>query len=175
MRIDTLRGRVAGKSATGTLTSPNVIVPDQNVRMPVPGLSSSSSSAMRGLPFADSGEARLERVGEFLVAGLPRAERFDFHFAALCLRLDELHHALPVLVAELRGVELSLESLEKLPGHLQFFFVERAPFGSLQIFRRDDFPGMPEHVEYEVAVLDPQRAYILPVAHHPLRDALFLF
>src|SRR5688572_7789606 len=83
MRKPTLaRGRFAANSDTGTDTSPNVIVPDQNGRAPPAPPSSKSSSSATGCPpfrrfllaAPDRGEARRQRLVERSLVGLLRTE-----------------------------------------------------------------------------------------------------
>src|SRR5688572_17437919 len=93
------RDRVAGKSATGTLTRPNVIVPVQKDRIP-PGCSmSSSSAATSGSPLLHAGQARFEGAGQLVFLRLLWTEDLQLHLPAFRARLDQLHDASAVLVA----------------------------------------------------------------------------
>src|SRR5437016_3457488 len=84
--------RLAGKSATGMLTSPKLIVPDQNARERP---SASSRSGTTSLPAA---QARLERGGERHRLA-PARRPAELHPSSLRLRLDELEDALAILVS----------------------------------------------------------------------------
>src|SRR5829696_1914950 len=123
MRSDARFERAAGNKLTGTLTSPNVSVPDQNGR---PEAFSSSGSALCRL-------ARLTLGGTFLL--LPQrldalrkniVERSSLTFrpyglqsrcAPLRFLLDELHHALAILVFVLLRIKLALQHLNQLLRH----------------------------------------------------------
>src|SRR5512138_2309013 len=103
MRSDTLRPRFAGKSATGTLTSPNVIAPVQNDRIPDADSEATSSSSGTLLPH--SREARGQRARQGILRRPLRPECLHLHFAAALLGLDQVHDAVAIFVAVLRRVE----------------------------------------------------------------------
>src|ERR1044071_5786655 len=104
---------MAEESAPGTVTSPNVMDPDQNGRNP-PGFwkSSSSGSAMSfPLRCLHSFETGFEGVRELFFLLLLRTERHHLRLAPGGLGLHEIEHAGPVFVAILRGIELSMQRL----------------------------------------------------------------
>src|SRR5215213_4423504 len=114
MRSDVRVDRVAGNKLTGTLTSPNVSVPDQNGRPPA--FSSSGSSLLRlalGGTFLLLSQ-RLNALGQNIVEG--RGLTFRLHWfqsrrMSLCLLLDKLHHAFAKLVFVFRRIELTFQLL----------------------------------------------------------------
>src|SRR6185369_12731222 len=101
MRSDVRVERCAGNKLTGTLTSPNVNVPDQNGRPPA--FSSSGSTFLRlvlGSAFLLLPQ-RLNTLRKHAV----ESSRLRFSFdrlqsrcVSLRLLLDELHHAFAILV-----------------------------------------------------------------------------
>src|SRR4026207_401060 len=115
MRSDARLDRVAGNKLTGTLTSPNVSVPDQN-GLP-PALSSSGSATLRlalGGTFLLLPQ-RLDALREHVVER--RSLTFRFHGlqswrASLCLLLDELLDTLAILVLVFLRIELTLQHLD---------------------------------------------------------------
>src|SRR5581483_525495 len=96
IRNATARERLAGKSATGTLTRPKLIVPLQNER--------TGAGCSGTLPPAEPREARLQRVRQFLLPGGARTERHDLRLPPVRLRFDQIHHAIAIVIAELRRV-----------------------------------------------------------------------
>src|SRR5690606_28176334 len=122
MRSDTPLERVAGISATGTLTSPKVIVPDQNERAPT---RSSSDSVRSGTlpPLACGGEAAFEYVGERLLLRAGRGLR-ELHDLSGCLRLHQVQHAVAVLVPVGGDVEVVLHRGDELLRHAKLAFVQ---------------------------------------------------
>src|SRR4029078_7455071 len=99
MRSDVRAVRATGNKLTGTLTSPNVSVPDQNGRPPA---FSSSGSALLRLDLGGTFlllSQRLNTLREHVVER--RSLAFRFHsLQARCVSLrfllDELHHALAI-------------------------------------------------------------------------------
>src|SRR5947209_15671811 len=104
MRSATPRACVAGKSATGTDTSPKVIVPDQKVRSPATASVSSATGRL-----LQAAQARLERVSERLLVRLLRPELGHLRLAAVRLRLDQLEHARAIVVVQRGRIEALLE------------------------------------------------------------------
>src|SRR5215216_3410395 len=120
MRSDVRVERAAGNRLTGTLTSPNVSVPDQNGLPPAFSSSGSASLFRVALGSAFLLPQRLDTLREHIVERccLP----FRFHGlqprrASLGFLLDELHHALAILVFVFRRIELSLQHLDELLRH----------------------------------------------------------
>src|SRR5215467_6458162 len=105
MRNEARFDRDAGNKLTGTLTSPNVSVPDQNGRPPA--FSSSDSVFLRAV----LGSAFLllpQRLNTLCEHAVERS-RLRFSFNRLQARrmsfsflLDELHHAFAILVFVIR-------------------------------------------------------------------------
>src|SRR6185436_18817402 len=99
MRSDARFDRAAGNKLTGTLTSPNVSVPDQNGRPPAP--SSSGSSRFRlalGGTFLLLPQ-RLYALREYIIerGSLTfRLHRFQSRRTSLRFILDELPHTFAV-------------------------------------------------------------------------------
>src|SRR5687768_14638849 len=102
---------VAGNKFTGTLTSPNDSVPDQNGRGP--DRSSSTSAAC----FLLLGSALLLLQGfQTLLQNAVQRCRFPFRLHrgqtrcfALCFLLEEFSHPAAVLVFVIRRIKLALE------------------------------------------------------------------
>src|ERR1051325_10144797 len=124
MRSDVRTDRVAGNRLTGTLTSPNVKVPDQNGR--APASCSSGSALLRDV----LGSAllllsqRLDTLCQYAVEC--RSLRFRFNCsqlrrATLCFLFDEFHHALTILIFVFLWIELALQNLYELLRHCQLF------------------------------------------------------
>src|SRR6185369_7387613 len=115
MRSDVRTDRVAGNKLTGTLTSPNVNVPDQNGRPPA---FSSSGSALLRLALGGTFlllSQRLNTLREHIVER--RSLAFRLHglqsrCVSLSLLLDELHHPLAILVFIFFGLELTFQHLD---------------------------------------------------------------
>src|SRR5215217_2217004 len=115
MRSDVRTVRAAGNKLTGTLTSPNVNVPDQNGRPPA---FSSSGSARLLLALGGTFlllSQRLNALREHIV------ERRSLAFCLHCLQsrcvslgflLDKLHHALAILIFVLLRIKLALQHLD---------------------------------------------------------------
>src|SRR5215217_4357297 len=124
MRSDVRVDRVAGNKLTGTLTSPNVSVPDQNGRPPA--FSSSGSSLLRlalGGTFLLLSQ-RLDALRQNIIKS--RSLTFRLHClqsrrASLSFLLDKLHHALAILVFVFRRSKFALQHLNQLLRHRQFF------------------------------------------------------
>src|SRR3954468_14936353 len=110
MRSDARFERLAGNKLTGTLTSPNVNVPDQNGRPPA---FSSSGSARFLLALGGTFlllPERLNALREHIVES--RSLTFRLHGlqarrVALRLLRDELHHPLAILVFVFLRIELT--------------------------------------------------------------------
>src|SRR5215216_3095326 len=119
MRRDVRVERAAGNRLTGTLTRPNVSVPDQNGRPPA--FSSSGSVVLRAtLGSAFLLPQRLDTLRQHIVerCGLPfRFHGLQLRRASFGFLLDELHHALAILVFVFRRIELSLQHLDELRRH----------------------------------------------------------
>src|SRR5262245_51749088 len=116
-----LLDRFAGYRLTGTLTSPNAMVPVQKPRLLAPPLSGSDSFAvlrLRSGNLALPGETGAQRRCQIVPlpgwCGLPEA-----HGLSARLALDELHDARSILVAIVLRIELAFEHGHELPGHGQ--------------------------------------------------------
>src|SRR6185369_1400815 len=119
MRSDVRTVRAAGNKLTGTLTSPNVNVPDQNGRPPA--FSSSCGSALLLLARLPLGgtflllSQRLNALCEHIIER--RSLAFRLHSlqsrcVSFCFLLDELHHALAILVFILLRIKLTLQHFD---------------------------------------------------------------
>src|SRR5262249_20008981 len=98
------------------LTSPKLMVPDQNGLTLLPLLISSSvfvfflGSAFLLFQRRDTASERtLERLRFVLALDCSQAR-----FVSLCLLIDEIQHSSPVLVSVVGGVELALYRLDEL-------------------------------------------------------------
>src|ERR1043165_4303047 len=113
MRNEVRVDRCAGNRLTGTLTSPNVSVPDQNGRPPPPF--SSSGSAFLRVVLGSAFLLLSQRLNTLREHAVERSgpgfcfDRLQSRRMALCLLLDELHHALAVLVLVFLRIELTLQ------------------------------------------------------------------
>src|SRR5689334_8682545 len=127
MRNDARAPRAAGNRLTGTLTRPNVNVPDQN-GLP-PALSSSAAGcclrAVRAISSCASSSAFVllqsrNALREHIVerGGLSfRLHRLQTRRVTLRFLLNELHHALAILVLVILRVELAFQHVDELRGH----------------------------------------------------------
>src|SRR5215217_996643 len=114
MRSDVRTVRVAGNKLTGTLTSPNVNVPDQNGR---PAAFSSSGSVLLLLALGGTFlllSQRLNALREHIIER--RSLAFRLHSlqsrcVSLRFLLDEFHHAVAILIFVLRRIKLALQHL----------------------------------------------------------------
>src|SRR5829696_1166796 len=128
MRSEARFDRAAGNRLTGTLTSPNVSVPDQNGRPPA--FSSSGSSLLRlalGGTFLLLSQ-RLNTLRQNVIESRRLTLRLNGlqpRRASLRFLLDELHHALAILVFVFRGIELALQHLNQLRRHRDLFLCGR--------------------------------------------------
>src|SRR5687768_3635688 len=122
MRNEARFARAAGNRLTGTLTSPNVNVPDQNGLAPAFSSSATCFRLVLGSAFLllQCSNTLCEHVVEVstlafsLHCSQPRRVTFGFAF-------DELHHALAILVFVVLRIELSLQHLDELLRHVQLF------------------------------------------------------
>src|SRR5688572_1264523 len=89
--------------------------------------------------------------------------------ASLGLRLDELAHALAVLVVKSRDVERLLERGDELLGEAELLLRRCAPGGPRQVARGDDLVGEAHRHESEPAFTSTQDAHVVLLAHHPAR------
>src|SRR5690349_19604512 len=129
MRNDARFERVAGNKLTGTLTSPNVNVPDQNGRPPA---FSSSGSARCLLVLGGTFlllSQRLNALREHVVES--RGLTFRLHglqsrCMSLRLLLDELHHTFAILVFIFLGLKLTFQHLNELLRHRELFLRRRS-------------------------------------------------
>src|ERR1044071_529239 len=114
MRNEARFDRDAGNKLTGTLTSPNVSVPDQNGRPPA--FSSSGSAVLRvvlGSAFVLSQRRNALRQNTVECRCLLfRLYRFQSRRVSLRFLLDELHHTLTILILVFRWIELALQHLD---------------------------------------------------------------
>src|SRR5689334_15251095 len=124
MRSEARFEREAGNKLTGTLTSPNVSVPDQNGRPPA--FSSSGSAFLRAV--LGSAFLLLPQRLDALRKHAVERRRLGFSFdrlqsrrMSLRLLLDEFHHAFAILVLVFRRLELALQHLDELLRHCQLF------------------------------------------------------
>src|SRR6185295_20082478 len=113
---------------TGTLTRPNVIVPDHNGRMPDRSGASSSFFfvAFLGSFFLLLFLERCYASGQNLIKRSRssfRLNRSKLRLFTLRLLLDETHHTLAILVFELLSVKIAFEKFDQLTSHRNFFFV----------------------------------------------------
>src|SRR5262245_3576683 len=105
------------------LTRPKLSVPDQKGRPRSSSVASSlgfarsgTESLLLGGPLLDLLQALLQRAAQ--IARGPRAlPGRQLHALTFGLGRDHLQDAVPVLVAELAGVELTRERLHELFGH----------------------------------------------------------
>src|SRR5690606_6613464 len=142
-----------GRRATGTLTSPNVIVPDQKGRADGAAPSKSSSGTLSLLLAGPRGrEALLQNVGERLLLPL-RAPPRKLDDLAGGFGLGELHNSIAVLVAEGGNVQLVLHRGYQLHGHLHLSLGEVPPGGWLEIGRRDHLARLPQGDEHQIVAL----------------------
>src|SRR5687767_9597565 len=123
MRSDVRVPRAAGKRLTGTLTRPNVNVPDQNGL--APAVSSSTGSGFRlvlgsALLLLQRRNTLREYVTE--IARLTfRLNGAQLRRTTLRFPFDELHHPIAVLVFVILWIELPLKHLDELLRHVQLF------------------------------------------------------
>src|SRR5919108_4297648 len=173
MRSETRCSRLAGNRSTGMLTRPKVIVPDQNARARPSSCSWSCSSSATDPPLLRRLDAARQHLRQraFLLTALDLRE---LHHFSGSLRLDQLEHALAILILELRHVELSLQCGHQLLRHVDLTLIERTPLRRWQRRDRYDLTSVPECDQHEIAVLRQQRADIILLAHHPARDSFLL-
>src|ERR1043165_2330022 len=178
MRSDARFDRDAGNRLTGTLTSPNVNVPDQNGRPPA--FSSSGSTFFRaalGSAFLLLSQ-RLDALREYAVER--RRLRLSFgrlqsRRVPLRLLLDELHHAFAILVFVFRRIELALQHLDELLRHRQLLLCRCRARRFRQLVGENHFIRIAQRKQEQVIADCAQRARVVLVAHHPMRDPFTLF
>src|SRR6185369_13728703 len=110
MRSDVRTVRCAGNKLTGTLTRPNVNVPDQNGRPPAFSSSGSALLLALGGTFLLLSQ-RLNALRQHIIKRRSLAFRlhsFQARCVSLRLLLDELHHALAILVFVFLRIKLAL-------------------------------------------------------------------
>src|SRR6185503_8268465 len=129
MRSEVRFERAAGNKLTGTLTSPNVSVPDQN------GLPPAFSSSGSDLLLLALGSAfhllpqRLDTLRQNIVerGSLAfRLNRLQSRCVSLGFLLNELHHTLTILVFVLLGVKLTFQHFNQLLRHRELFLCWRS-------------------------------------------------
>src|ERR1041384_5818451 len=164
MRSDVRTDRVAGNKLTGTLTSPNVKVPDQNGR--APASCSSGSALLRdvlGSAFLLLSQ-RLDTLRQYAVEC--RGLRFRLHCSQLRratfrFLLDEFHHALAILILVFLWLELSLQDLDELLRHCQLLLRWRGAGRFREIVCQDHFVRIAERKQKQVIIDCTKRARVI--------------
>src|SRR5215213_2307498 len=178
IRSDVRFERVAGNKLTGTLTSPNVSVPDQN-GLP-PAFSSSGSSLLRlalGGTFLLLPQ-RLDALREHIVESRRLAFRLhglQLRRASLRLLLDKFHHAPAILVFVFLCIELALQHLHQLRRHRDLFLCWGRSCRLCEIVCEDHFIRISQRKQEEIISDGTERASVVFLAHHPVGDSFTLF
>src|SRR5688572_26813496 len=174
MRSDARLEECAGKRSIGTLTSPKLNMPDQKARpAPSPSPFVASCSGTEALlllrPPAQLFQALFEGAPQ-VARGAPALAGRRLQALPLGLGGDQLAHALAVLVSKFARVKLASERLDELLGHPELTGVGGAR-------HRRDLRWLQHLVlgvqarQHQVLAVGAQRAVILPLAHHPARQA----
>src|SRR5690606_38987875 len=174
MRKDEPELRAAEYSWTGTLTNPNVSVPDQNgrgpVRPPSPSPPPERASELERprssgtLPRPRRLQAGRERLLERRALVPALAVLAELDGLAFRLRLDQLHDPVPPRVLPLLRLERALEHLHEPLRHL--------PLPRLELARRGryDLRGAPEGDQHRHPVVEAERPPVTLLPHGPADD-----